>query len=67
MRIPVATYGIQFNTSFDFQAAREIIPYIAELGMKDYITKQAIEGRETLLICEALNDFPVALLTSEEE
>lgn len=37
MRIPVAMYGIQFNPSFDFQAAREITPHIAELGMKDYI------------------------------
>lgn len=67
MRIPVAMYGIQFNPSFDFQAARGIIPYIAELGMKDYIKKQVIEGRETLLICEALKDFPVAPLMSEEE
>ena len=32
---------------------------------KDAITKQVIEGRETL-ICEALDDFPVALPLSEE-
>ena len=33
MRIPVATYRIQFNPSFDFQAAGEISPYLSELGI----------------------------------
>jgi len=32
---------------------------------EDAITTRGIEGRETLLICEALKDFPVALLMSE--
>lgn len=34
---------------------------------KDAITTRGIEGRETLLICEVLKDFPVALLMGEEE
>jgi (1->4)-alpha-D-glucan 1-alpha-D-glucosylmutase len=35
MRIPSSTYRIQFNPSFDFQAVKEIIPYLAELGISD--------------------------------
>jgi len=31
-RIPVVTYRIQFNPSFDFQAARDIIPDISALA-----------------------------------
>lgn len=30
---PTATYRIQLNSSFDFKAAAEIIPYLAQLGI----------------------------------
>ncbi len=33
MRIPVATYRIQFNADFTFQSAAEITPYLAGLGI----------------------------------
>ena len=52
MRIPVAMYGIQSSPSFDFQAAREAIPYIAELGMKDHSIK-AVRGAKA---CAPLPD-----------
>jgi (1->4)-alpha-D-glucan 1-alpha-D-glucosylmutase len=35
MRIPDATYRLQFNADFGFTAAREIIPYLSELGITD--------------------------------
>ncbi|MGK7872805.1 MAG: hypothetical protein AB4426_05685 [Xenococcaceae cyanobacterium] len=35
MRILAATYRIQFNPAFDFEAARKIVPYLAELGISD--------------------------------
>ncbi len=35
MRIPDATYRLQFNAGFGFAAAREIVPYLAELGISD--------------------------------
>ncbi len=35
LRIPSATYRLQFNSGFDFTAAAEIIPYLAELGFTD--------------------------------
>ncbi|MGF1603018.1 MAG: malto-oligosyltrehalose synthase [Thermosynechococcaceae cyanobacterium] len=35
MRIPVATYRIQFNSSFKFEAAQAIIPYLKQLGISD--------------------------------
>jgi len=35
LRIPVATYRLQFNQEFRFADAKEIIPYLAELGISD--------------------------------
>lgn len=45
-RIPVATYRIQFNHSFGFQAAREIIPYLAELGISDIYASPIFKARK---------------------
>lgn len=46
MRIPVATYRIQFNPSFDFQAAKKIIPYLAELGISDIYASPIFKARK---------------------
>ncbi|MGD1704855.1 malto-oligosyltrehalose synthase [Dapis sp. BLCC M229] len=35
MRIPLATYRIQFTPSFNFEAAKVIVAYLAELGISD--------------------------------
>lgn len=35
MRIPTATYRIQFNSEFTFQDAQKIVNYLAELGVSD--------------------------------
>ena len=35
MRIPIATYRIQFNPSFTFGDAQDIVPYLADLGISD--------------------------------
>ncbi len=35
MRIPVATYRLQFNSRFGFREAGEIVPYLAKLGISD--------------------------------
>jgi len=35
MGVPTATYRIQFNPNFNFNAAYDIIPYLAELGISD--------------------------------
>jgi (1->4)-alpha-D-glucan 1-alpha-D-glucosylmutase len=34
-RIPTCTYRLQFNRQFTFTAAREIVPYLASLGVSD--------------------------------
>jgi (1->4)-alpha-D-glucan 1-alpha-D-glucosylmutase len=34
-RIPVATYRLQFNHAFPFSKAREILAYLADLGVSD--------------------------------
>jgi (1->4)-alpha-D-glucan 1-alpha-D-glucosylmutase len=46
MRIPVATYRIQFNHSFDFQAAKKISPYLAELGISDIYASPIFRARK---------------------
>jgi (1->4)-alpha-D-glucan 1-alpha-D-glucosylmutase len=33
--MPTATYRIQFNPTFGFQAAQKVIPYLADLGISD--------------------------------
>jgi (1->4)-alpha-D-glucan 1-alpha-D-glucosylmutase len=35
MRIPVATYRLQFNPSFTFEDAQDIVPYLVDLGISD--------------------------------
>src|SRR6185369_3834302 len=34
-KIPSATYRLQFNASFTFEAARDIVTYLHELGISD--------------------------------
>src|SRR5690606_7688296 len=34
-RIPLATYRLQFNRNFTFENAREIVPYLHDLGISD--------------------------------
>ncbi len=35
MQMPIATYRLQFNPSFGFQAAKSVTPYLYELGISD--------------------------------
>jgi len=35
MRIPVSTCRLQFNSTFGFNAAREVLPYLCALGITD--------------------------------
>ena len=37
-RIPTATYRVQLHKGFTFNQAREIVPYLAELGISDLYT-----------------------------
>jgi (1->4)-alpha-D-glucan 1-alpha-D-glucosylmutase len=46
MRIPIATYRIQFNPSFNFEAARKIVPYLAELGISELYASPIFKARE---------------------
>jgi (1->4)-alpha-D-glucan 1-alpha-D-glucosylmutase len=46
MRIPVATYRIQFNPGFNFQNAREIISYLLELGISDFYASPIFKAKK---------------------
>lgn len=45
MRIPVATYRLQFTPEFNFDAAIEAAPYIADLGISDIYASPILTPR----------------------
>jgi len=45
MRIPTATYRIQFNSGFGFDAAKKITAYLAELGISDLYASPIFKAR----------------------
>src|SRR5436189_210524 len=49
VRIPTATYRLQFNKDFTFREAREIVPYLQRLGISDaYASPYFQAGAESL-------------------
>jgi len=46
MRIPIATYGIQFNPDFTFEAAQAIVPYLKSLGVSDIYASPIFNASE---------------------
>ncbi|MCB1767973.1 MAG: hypothetical protein KDJ22_18290, partial [Candidatus Competibacteraceae bacterium] len=46
MRIPVATYRLQFTPDFSFDAATVIAPYLAELGVSDIYASPILTPRQ---------------------
>src|SRR5512141_2132041 len=47
MKGPTATYRIQFNPGFGFQAAQSVIAYLADLGISDLYASpifKAVQG-----------------------
>ncbi len=45
MRIPVATYRLQFTPEFDFDAAMTVAPYLADLGVSDVYASPILTPR----------------------
>ncbi len=46
MRIPVATYRIQFNSEFDFKQAKEIVPFLHALGVSDVYASPVFKAKK---------------------
>ncbi|MFQ3613582.1 MAG: malto-oligosyltrehalose synthase [Cyanobacteriota bacterium] len=46
MRIPTSTYRIQFHAGFDFEAARQIVPYLKALGISDLYASPIFQARK---------------------
>jgi len=46
MLIPTATYRIQFNKTFDFQAASDILAYLADLGISCIYASPIFKARK---------------------
>jgi (1->4)-alpha-D-glucan 1-alpha-D-glucosylmutase len=48
-KIPTATYRLQFNKNFTFRQAREIVPYLDQLGISDaYVSPYFQAGAESM-------------------
>ncbi|MBE2293619.1 MAG: malto-oligosyltrehalose synthase, partial [Phycisphaerales bacterium] len=45
MRIPVATYRLQFTSDFNFDTAAAIAPYLADLGVSDIYASPILTAR----------------------
>lgn len=45
MKIPSATYRIQFNSQFNFHDAEKIIPYLKKLGISDVYASPILKAR----------------------
>ncbi|HEY0372018.1 MAG TPA: malto-oligosyltrehalose synthase, partial [Thermoanaerobaculia bacterium] len=46
MRIPVATYRLQFNSQFTFQDAKRIVAYLHDLGITDLYASPLLRPRK---------------------
>lgn len=46
MKIPMATYRLQFNHSFGFKEAREIVEYLSQLGISSIYASPIFKARE---------------------
>jgi (1->4)-alpha-D-glucan 1-alpha-D-glucosylmutase len=46
MRIPIATYRVQFSPSFTFGDAQGIVPYLSELGISDIYASPVFKARK---------------------
>lgn len=46
MQIPTATYRLQFNPNFDFEAAKKIVPYLADLGISHIYASPVFKPRK---------------------
>ena len=45
-RVPLSTYRIQFNADFTFEDAREVVDYLAELGISDLYASPLLRARK---------------------
>jgi len=46
LRIPVATYRVQFNQQFRFEDAHELVPYLHRLGVSDLYASPILKARK---------------------
>ncbi len=46
LSVPVATYRLQFNSDFGFEAARRVLPYLRDLGISHVYASPYFKARE---------------------
>ena len=45
IQIPLATYRLQFNRTFTFRDAADLVPYLAELGISIAMLRPYLKAR----------------------
>ena len=56
-RVPSATYRIQFNRNFTFNAARDLAPYLNDLGISDLYASPIFQARRGSLHGYSVTNF----------
>ncbi len=56
LRIPVATYRLQLNEQFQFENARELVPYLHHLGISHMYTSPIFKARKGSPHCYDVTD-----------
>jgi (1->4)-alpha-D-glucan 1-alpha-D-glucosylmutase len=56
-RIPLSTYRIQFTREFSFERAREIIPYLADLGITELYASPIFQASSSSTHGYDVNDY----------
>jgi (1->4)-alpha-D-glucan 1-alpha-D-glucosylmutase len=54
MNVPIATYRLQFNHTFTFKDALQIIPYLAELGISHIYASPVFKARKEVSMATTL-------------
>jgi (1->4)-alpha-D-glucan 1-alpha-D-glucosylmutase len=56
VRVPLATYRIQFNRNFPFESVRALVPYLHSLGITDLYASPLLKARSGSLHCYDTTD-----------
>lgn len=56
MRVPLATYRLQFNRDFPFESGRALVPYLHSLGITDLYASPLLKARSGSLHCYDTTD-----------
>lgn len=57
VRVPIATYRIQFTSEFGFERARHLVPYLQQLGISDFYASPILQASSSSTHGYDVNDY----------